>query len=110
MALLDAAQGRFRAANPHSLTTGDRAMLFVRPERVEIAQNGAQQQNAMSARFLRRDLEGPFSNLHVTCEGVEFSIHQTNVRTTDYAPDETLTIHFAPEAAVVMAEGTLSDD
>jgi len=110
MAVLDASQGQFRALNTHGLQTGDRAMLFVRPERMVISPGTKPDQNAMSTEFLRRDLEGAFSNVHVSCDGKEFSIHQTNVQNINYEPGEALTISFAPEAAVVMNEGVLSDE
>ncbi|MDT8326655.1 MAG: ABC transporter ATP-binding protein [Roseovarius sp.] len=109
-ATLESEIGRFRARNSHALGPGDRAMLFVRPERMEISASGAKPENAIDATFLRRDLEGPFANLHAHCGDHEFAIHQTNVNGKSYGAGDRLDLGFSPDAAVVMAEGSLSDE
>ncbi len=109
-ALLSSPQGRFRARNAHGLNPGDRAMLFVRPERMQIVANGEATENTMAAKFLRRDLEGPFANLFVRCNGGEFAIHQTNLAEASASHPADLTVTFPADAAIVMAEGILADE
>lgn len=109
-ALLSCEIGRFRARNSHGLKTGDKAMLFVRPERMEIYSDGKSQENTLEAVFLRRDLEGPFSNLYASCGNQSFAVHQTNLGSKGYAVSDRLTLGFAADAAVMMAEGALADE
>ena len=108
-ATLDSPIGQFRARNSHSLKPGDKAMLFVRPERMQISTLTSKPENAIEAVFQRRDLEGPFSNLYARSGAQEFAIHQTNTEGVSYAASDRLTLGFSPDAAVVMAEGALSD-
>jgi spermidine/putrescine transport system ATP-binding protein len=109
-ATLDSSIGRFRARNSHGLKPGDKAMLIVRPERMEISPADTPRENAIDAVFLRRDLEGPFSNLYARSGDQEFAIHQPNTECATYTTSDRLTLGFSPDAAVVMAEGALSDE
>lgn len=110
IAVFEGQHGRFHAQNTHGLTVGEKAMLFVRPERMVISKAGTKTENAVAVKFLRRDLEGPFSNLHVQCGADEFSIHQTNLEDETYDVAADLTLSFSADAAVVMAEGVLCDE
>ncbi|WP_138933132.1 ABC transporter ATP-binding protein [Roseovarius arcticus] len=109
-AVFEGEHGRFRAQNAHGLKANDKAMLFIRPERMVISKAGTKAENAVAVKFLSRDLEGPFSNLHVQCGKDEFSIHQTNLDDKTYDISENLTLSFSPHDAMVMAEGALSDE
>ncbi len=57
-AVLDTGFGRLRGRNPRRLAPGDRATLFVRPERLTLGQD----ENALEARVSHRDFEGAFVN------------------------------------------------
>ncbi|MCG5242723.1 ABC transporter ATP-binding protein [Azospirillum doebereinerae] len=57
-AVLDTGFGRFRGRNPRNLAAGDRATLFVRPERLALGQA----ENPLEARVTHRDFEGAFVN------------------------------------------------
>ncbi|MDQ2105746.1 ABC transporter ATP-binding protein [Azospirillum isscasi] len=58
-AALDTPYGRLVGRNPRRLRPGDRATLFVRPERMAA---GAGAENALEARVTHRDFEGAFIN------------------------------------------------
>ncbi|CAO3416315.1 ABC transporter ATP-binding protein [Azospirillum doebereinerae] len=57
-AVLDTGFGRLRGRNPRNLAAGDRATLFVRPERLALGQA----ENPLEARVTHRDFEGAFVN------------------------------------------------
>ncbi len=57
-AVVDTGFGRLRGRNPRRLSPGDRATLFVRPERLTLGQ----EENALEARVSHRDFEGAFVN------------------------------------------------
>ncbi|ANC90437.1 ABC transporter ATP-binding protein [Azospirillum humicireducens] len=62
-AVLDTAFGALRGRNPRGLTSGDRATLFVRPERLAPESLGAgESDNSLSARVSHSDFEGAFVN------------------------------------------------
>lgn len=67
--------GVFQGLNPTSLDIGEKASLFVRPEALNLEAT----ENILTARLMRRDLEGPFVNLFfATSDDREISVHMTN--------------------------------
>ena len=109
-AILSSKRGSFRARNAHGLAVGSKAILFVRPERIEIVEDGSGVENSLEVAFVRRDLEGPFVNLLVSNGDTELTVHQTNYCKQNQTPRDKLTIAFPPAAATIMAEGILSDE
>ncbi|WP_242390519.1 ABC transporter ATP-binding protein [Pararhodospirillum photometricum] len=100
------ALGVLRGQNPNALTPGDAALLFVRPERLHLAQ--ADSPNRLDATLVRRDLEGAFWHLHLDAQGVPLVMHRTN---TGLLPDPgPLALSFAPEDARILRAGALADD
>jgi spermidine/putrescine transport system ATP-binding protein len=70
--------GPVLAANPRGLAVGAEAMLFVRPERLELEPGGGLD-NRLEGRITRRALEGPYLHLAVaTAAGQELLVHATN--------------------------------
>ncbi|CAO3399423.1 ABC transporter ATP-binding protein [Azospirillum palustre] len=62
-AVLDSAFGALRGRNPRGLAVGDRATLFVRPERLAPERLGAgESDNSLTARVSHSDFEGAFVN------------------------------------------------
>jgi spermidine/putrescine transport system ATP-binding protein len=62
-AVLDTAYGPLRGRNPRGLAVGDRATLFVRPERLAPERLGAgESDNSLTARVSHSDFEGAFVN------------------------------------------------
>ncbi|WP_042693406.1 TOBE domain-containing protein, partial [Azospirillum sp. B506] len=57
-AVLDTAYGPLRGRNPRGLAAGDRATLFVRPERLAPGESD----NSLTARVSHSDFEGAFVN------------------------------------------------
>lgn len=104
LAEVETPAGRFSGRNTRGLAVGDAAILFVRPERMVLG-DGA---NALSARMLRRDLEGAFVNYEMQTEsGQRLSVHQTNIGAG--VPDGAAqAVSFAPDAAVILPTGPLA--
>ena len=104
------AHGSFRARNHRGLGVGAKAMLFVRPEKMQIVAGSEAPENRVRVSFLRRDLEGPFVNLFFHTDDQVLSIHLTNAGDAGRDVGETLEIAFAPEDAMVMNAGELADE
>jgi spermidine/putrescine transport system ATP-binding protein len=106
----ETALGPVRAANPRGLSAGADAMVFVRPERVQLGANGID--NQLHGRVVRRELEGPFAHLAITTpQGQTFLIHQTNRGDLgDAMPGDEVTFGFAARDALALAPGELAKD
>jgi spermidine/putrescine transport system ATP-binding protein len=102
--------GPVRAANPRGLGAGAEAMVFVRPERVQLGAGGVD--NQLHGRVVRRELEGPFAHLAITTpQGQTFLIHQTNRGDLgDALPGDEVTFGFAARDALALAPGELAKD
>ncbi|HXH04454.1 MAG TPA: ABC transporter ATP-binding protein [Candidatus Competibacteraceae bacterium] len=85
------------------LRPGERAALFVRPERLRLGEGGA---NCLSAVVSHRNFEGSF--LHVvarTGNGVPITVQLANVgQMPALAEQQSVTLAFDPEDAVVLRE------
>lgn len=104
LAEIDTALGRFLARNPSGLGTGDNAMLFVRPEAVRLGHA----ENGLSARLMRRDLEGAFLNLFFDAQGTEMAMHVTNDGQVAIPADGVAEIGFPSGRAVMLPAGPLA--
>ncbi|VAW13205.1 Spermidine/putrescine import ABC transporter ATP-binding protein PotA (TC 3.A.1.11.1) [hydrothermal vent metagenome] len=110
IAVIDTKYGRLRGRNPQGLGVGSEAILFVRPEKSHVQSARKKSDNALEANYKRRDLEGPFVNLHFERDGDTFSVHQTNVDIKAYAPGQTCTIGFDAQAGMILPAGELADE
>jgi len=106
-ARIETPTGLITGANRGGLTAGQDAMVFVRPEHVRLAV-GEAYVNEIDAVVERRDLEGPFVNLVLSAQGREIAMHMTNEGDAGRSVDGTTRIGFAPEHAIVLAEGDLA--
>lgn len=104
LAEIDTALGRFRARNPGDLGAGDAAMLFVRPEAMRLGHT----ENGLSARLMRRDLEGAFVNLFFDAQGIELAMHVTNDGQVAIPADGAAEIGFSSGRAVILPAGPLA--
>ena len=108
-AVIDSMLGPLRGRNKQRLIVGDRAILFVRPERCRIA-NGHDPENAFASTIDRVDLEGSFRNLFVRGEGSrEIVVHQTNDGQSGHLrPGQRIKLGFDAQDAIVLQESGLS--
>jgi len=103
--------GPVQAANPRGLGAGAEAMVFVRPERVQLgAADGLD--NRLSGTIVRRELEGPFAHVAIaTPQGQTFLVHQTNRGALgEAAVGDEVTFGFAAQDALALAAGELAKD
>jgi spermidine/putrescine transport system ATP-binding protein len=107
----DTPLGNVRAVNSGGLAAGAEAMLFIRPERVQVgALDGVE--NRLEGQIVRRELEGPFAHLAIdTPGGQTFLVHQTNRGgEADHAVGERVTFGFAARDALALPPGVLARD
>ncbi len=108
-AILETSQGKLFGQNTHGLNEGEEAILFVRPERMSLEEKQGQQ-NGLSAVLERRDMEGPFVNLHMRAGDQSIAIHVTNVAQTHQPLGADQKLWFSAEDAVVMRPGELASE
>jgi spermidine/putrescine transport system ATP-binding protein len=103
--------GPLRGAAGARLSPGDRAMLFVRPERIALG-GAAADGGRLTATVTRRDLEGPFVNLFLEARGPDGAAREVMAHLTNGggAPGagETVGIGFGAADARVLPEGALA--
>ncbi|NBC32561.1 MAG: ATP-binding cassette domain-containing protein [Alphaproteobacteria bacterium] len=109
-AMVDTMFGPLRGRNSQRLITGDRAILFVRPERVRVLDEGEEAENVIASTIDRVDLEGAFRNIFVRGEGSrDIVVHMTNDgRNGHLSPGQRVRIGFDPDRALVLQETGLS--
>jgi len=109
-AVIDTPFGRLRAANPRGVKPGDAAVLFVRPERVRLAEAGAANGNGgggnvVESQVLDGVFEGPVANILLANEGqqrpITVSLSNDGV-TPRVAPGERRRISFSPDDAILL--------
>ena len=108
---VDTPFGPVQASNPDGLTPGTDAMVFVRPERMQIMPPESVP-NRVQGRVIRRELEGPFAHLAVeTPVGEVIRVHQTNRGdATDVAVGTDVVIGFTVKDALALPAGELAKD
>jgi spermidine/putrescine transport system ATP-binding protein len=103
--------GRFTGINTGGLSEGDEAMVFVRPERMGIANGSGTPANRLSAHIERRDLEGPFVNVFMRGKGdEEIVMHLTKAGEGWRSLDGEQQIGFQADDALVLPTGELARD
>jgi spermidine/putrescine transport system ATP-binding protein len=108
---IDTPLGRLTGRNADGLAAGADAMLFVRPERLRLIEDGADAEpNALAATVVRRDLEGAFAHLHLRAGDHPLVVHQTNSGRPEGIPQGACRVGFDVADAVVMRSGALSHD
>ncbi len=116
VATVDTNLGKLRArvatAVQGGLNTGDRAMLFVRPEAVGIVETGSRGGNKISATVVTEEFEG--SNYHVfmeTAAGEPLKMSLVNKgQSRASATGTKLTVTFDADRAVALPVGALASE
>ena len=103
-AVLDTPVGTLKGRRVNGVAQGDAAMLFVRPELMQMGDGD----NGFTADLARLDLEGPFFNLHFARDETRVAVHVTNNAQDLPAPGAARTIRIPPDKALVMAAGELA--
>ena len=95
-----------------NLGVGDNAMMFVRPEALDIAADNAPARNRFSARVHNEEFEGQIFNVFLEGDGgkeMKMSmVHQGKAR--ESSKGTTLTLEYAPEQAVALPAGELASE
>ncbi|MEQ8444098.1 MAG: ABC transporter ATP-binding protein [Alphaproteobacteria bacterium] len=107
-AVIETPYGPLRGINQDKLSSGERAMLFVRPERSQVV-NGVALDNAFDANFERRDLEGAYVNLFFKANHGDFIVHQANLGQHGDLTGAAR-VGFNASDAVVMRAGEVNDE
>lgn len=113
-AVLDTAFGPLRGRNPRGLAVGERATLFVRPERLTPGGNGnglsgngpsgsGPSENGLSARVSHSDFEGAFVNAFLD-GGLTVQMPHLGQEPV-FVPGETVRLGFRATDAVVLPTG-----
>ncbi len=109
VAKVDTSSGTFTGLHAGALNQGEEALVFVRPERMGIANGSAEPLNRLSAFIERRDLEGPFVNVFMrTSEDQELVMHLTNAGEAWRSLDGEQQVGFQTEDALVLGAGELA--
>ena len=115
-AIVDTMFGPLKGRNKQRVIIGDRAILFVRPERLRIVHgsvpgnNGEPPGNVIASTVDRVDMEGAFRNLFIRGEGSrDIIVHMTNDgRNGELGPGQRIRIGFDADHAQVLQESSLS--
>ncbi|KAA0578147.1 ABC transporter ATP-binding protein [Azospirillum sp. Sh1] len=100
-AVLDTAFGPLRGRNPRGLAVGDRATLYVRPERLAPDRSGAGDgDNSLTARVSHSDFEGAFVNAFLD-GGLTVQMPHLGQEPA-FVPGETVRLGFRAADAVVL--------
>jgi len=102
--------GLLRGRNVQRLKVGDRAILFVRPEALVLANGlGA---NVLESAVLTNELEGSLVHIRLKGEGAKaITMSLTNDgRLPNLNAGDTVRVGFDPERAVVLPHGQLADE
>ncbi len=103
-AVVDTEFGRLRGRNPRGLAAGDRATLFVRPERLAPDRLGAGgNDNSLNARVSHSDFEGAFVNAFLD-GGLTVQMPHLGQEPA-FVPGETVTLGFRAADAVALPAG-----
>ncbi|HET8726535.1 MAG TPA: ABC transporter ATP-binding protein [Alphaproteobacteria bacterium] len=105
-ATVETAAGRFTGRNVGRLNAGDRAVLFVRPERLALADGDAAAVNRLAVPVSHRTFEGSF--VHLVAQAADerpITVQLANTGTLPAPePGAEIRLGFAPDDAVVLAD------
>jgi len=108
-ALVDTVFGPLRGRNTAHLVVGDRAVVFVRPERCLLV-DGAEVDNRIDSKIDHLDFEGSFVNLFVRgADRRDLVVNRPNDGSyKTLTPGKAVTVGFSADDAVVLAEGEMA--
>ena len=109
-AVIETKGGVLHGTNPQGLTVGAEAILFVRPEKMQIISEEKGADNEIDVEFQRRDLEGPFVNLFFRRDEHILSVHLANANAATQVPGQACVIGFSVQDAMVLPLGDMADE
>jgi spermidine/putrescine transport system ATP-binding protein len=102
--------GRLKGQNPYNLTPGDKALAFVRPEAIAMAQPHACAQNSISCQVDNLSFEGAFVTLTLSCGLQELVMRFSNNGTiAPPQPAETVEVFFGADHTRFLPAGEKAD-
>lgn len=104
--------GDMKGTGTGDLKEGDEAVLFVRPERIQLA-NGHTGMNTLECEVGRTDFEGSFVNIFLKRKNTanDIIIHLTNDGTVPaFRSGDKARVAFAPEHGRVMKKGAMANE
>ncbi len=109
-AALETAFGRLAGGNPSGLAVGDKAFLFVRPERLRLDLPGGGASNAVASRVLGEVFEGISVNITLeNPQGRPITLTVSNDgEVPSFAVGSELAVYFQPQHATVLPQGSLA--
>jgi len=110
MAVVETKYGALRAKNPQNQAVGNKVVLFVRPEKMQVLSAVDREENAIAVEFERRDLEGPFVNLFFRREDDVYSAHLVNAGDVAHHPSGHKGLCFAPQDGMILPVGDIADE
>ncbi|MFN3459397.1 MAG: ABC transporter ATP-binding protein [Oceanibaculum sp.] len=107
-ALLDTPLGRLsgRAGGGRSYKLGERCLLFVRPERMRLADPAGDGVNRIRARHVKEEFEGSVRHLFLNADGHELRVSLANDGYSAEArrPDDAIAVTFDADFAIVLPD------
>ncbi len=110
-AIVETDLGQIRGVNAARRVVGDNVIVFVRPERCEIA-NGKDHDNVLETTIDRLDFEGAFVNLFLKGpRRKDIVVQMTNDgRAIEYQPGAPAKVGFSADNATILPEGELAKE
>ena len=110
-AVVETSFGALRGRNRQKLSAGDKAIMFVRPEVLQLA-NGAAAGNTIESPVINEEFEGQFVKIYLANEGPKpIGLSMTNDGGTALpAIGDTVRVAFDPNRANVLPVGELADE
>lgn len=113
-AVIETIYGDLRGKNTGGLKKGEEAVLFIRPERIKLANGGGTSgMNTLECAVSHQDFEGSFVNLFLKRKNAlsDIVIHLTNDgRVPAFSHGESAKVVFSPEHARVMKKGAMANE
>ena len=104
--------GPLRGRNLRSMSEGDQAMLFVRPESLTFVNGGTSPENIIESTVVNGEFEGSFFSVFLRGEGSKnIMLSMTNSGVLpEFRPGEAGRLTFSPDRAVVLPLGEVADE
>ncbi len=111
-AVIDSKFGPLRGRNGQGLKEGDKAILFVRPEALNLLNGAADQENVIESVVVNEEFEGHFVKIYLNGEGAKnIGLSVTNDGSIPRPePGQTTRSGFDAKRAVVLPAGPLADE
>ncbi len=111
-AVIDTKFGRLQGRNHQGLSAGDKAILFVRPEALSLANGAAADGNTIESVVVNQEFEGQFVKVYLAGEGPKpIGLSMTNDGSASLPEvGETVRVGFDPERATMLPVGELADE